>query len=303
MEKRVKCLVPATTANLGPGFDAFGIAWELYNSVEAHLLTEPGFLIENKNQDFPDLADPKRNLVTRAAEKVLERIGQKGQGIHFTLDNQIPVSRGLGSSAAGIVGGLLATNALLGNPLSERQLTELAVDLEGHPDNVCPALEGAFIASCRRPGEQTKWLRVVPPEQLRGVVAIPEFQLATKVAREAMPAKVDMADAVFNLQSAALLLGGLLQGDLELFAQAMEDRLHQPYRFPLIPGAEAVLDAAQEAGALCGALSGAGPTLVAFTDTENGESIAQVMVETWRRYEIHSRAMVLKPSLSGAKIL
>lgn len=108
MEKFIKCLVPATTANLGPGFDVFGIAWELYNSIEARLLTKPGFLIENKGQDTPDLADPKRNLVTRAAEKVLEMVGQRDIGIHFILDNQIPVSRGLGSSAAGIVGGLCA---------------------------------------------------------------------------------------------------------------------------------------------------------------------------------------------------
>lgn len=124
---------------------------------------------------------------------------------------------------------------MLGQPLSRQQLTELAVDLEGHPDNVCPALEGAFVASCRRPGEQTKLLRVIPPVALRGVVAIPEFQLATKVAREAMPAKVDMADAIFNLQSAALLLGGLLQGDLVLFAQAMEDRLPSTISFSSYP--------------------------------------------------------------------
>ncbi len=299
---KVKVQVPATTANLGPGFDTFGIAWKLYNILWAELRSGNALTVENENQDSPELADPKRNWVSVAAAKLFTAAGAEDLGAHFVLNNQIPVSRGLGSSAAAIVGGLLAANTLLGDVFTLEELTEMAVDLEGHPDNVCPALYGGFVASCRRSGETTTMLHIKPPAILKGVVAVPDFQLATKVARGAMPKEVAMGDAVFNVQCASLLLGAMIMGDTALMSKVMEDKLHQPYRFPLIPGAYEVLEAAKKAGAISTALSGAGPTLIAFTDQE-GSAIGEAMEKAWLEQGIKSHAMVLEQDADGAKIL
>jgi len=299
---KVKVQVPATTANLGPGFDTFGIALKLYNTLWAELCPGGTLTVENQNQDSPELADPKRNWVTLAAEKLFAAAGADNLGAHFILNNQIPVSRGLGSSAAAIVGGLLAANMLLGDIFTLEELTEMAVDMEGHPDNVCPALYGGFVASCRREGQPTTMLKFKLPAVLKGVVAVPEFQLSTKAARSVMPQEVAMGDAVFNIQRASLLLGALMAGDLALMSQMMEDKLHQPYRFPLIPGAYEVLAAAKESGALAAALSGAGPTLIAFTDGD-GREIGAAMENAWLKKGVKSHAMVLEQDDAGAKIL
>ena len=213
--------------------------------------------------------------------------------------NVIPLSRGLGSSAAAIVGGLLAANLLLGEPLGREELLELAVELEGHSDNVAPALYGGFVSSCQR-GGKTVVLRLTPPEQLRAVAAIPDFYLSTSRARKILSAEVRREDAVHNIQCAALLVGAMATGDLQLFATAFDDRLHQEQRYRLIKGAKRVLRAAKGAGALAAGLSGAGPTLIAFTDTD-GAAVRQAMRRAWFSCGVHPKVLVLEQDNDGAQ--
>ena len=301
MEQRIIVRIPATTANMGAGFDAFGMAFALYNTVEVKTGGDfSGIRIQNIGETTAALEDPKKNLVTVVANQLWQRVGFVPNGLSFILENNVPVSRGLGSSAAAIVGGLVAANAVAGNPLTEKEVLEMAVDEEGHPDNVAPAFYGGFVSSCRRNGE-TILLKAQPPKQLKAVVAIPDFHLSTKVAREAMPKQVKMEDAVYNIQCASLLVGALLQGDLELFGKAVDDKLHQPYRFPLIKGADAVLAAAKSAGALAAALSGAGPTLIAFTDTD-GQKIQKAMEQAWQQQGVHCRVLVLEQDQQGVQV-
>ena len=298
-----KVKIPATTANMGAGFDAFGMALGLYNYITVQEDGDfEGIRINNLGQQSAALNDPKRNLVTVSAQKVFDTVGYIPNGVEFAVENNIPVSRGLGSSAAAIVGGLFAANRLAGSPLSHEDLLEMAVDIEGHPDNVCPAIYGGFVASCRRQGERTIMLKAKPPKKLGVVVAIPDFHLSTKVAREAMPKLVSVKDAVFNIQCAALLVGAMLQGDLELFSKVVDDKLHQPYRFPLIKGACDVLEAAKNVGAIASALSGAGPTLIAFTDGK-GEKIAAAMEEAWLKHGVNAQALPLLQDNLGVQVI
>lgn len=301
MCKKVMVKIPATTANIGAGFDTFGMAFSFYSGVTAVRGGDfEGIKITNHGEITHSLADPKRNLVALCARRLWDKVGFDYNGVELILDNDIPVSRGLGSSAAAIVGGFVAANEMAGCPFGRKELLEMAVDVEGHPDNVAPALLGGFVSSCRRDGE-TIVFKAVPPADLKAVVAIPDFHLSTKVAREAMPKEVSVQDAVYNIQCASLLVGAMLSGNYELLSKAVDDRLHQPYRFPLIPGADAVLAAAKEAGALAAALSGAGPTLIAFTNTD-GSAIRDAMEQAWRDAEINCRVLILEQDNEGVQI-
>ncbi len=305
MDKNIKDIIvkiPATTANIGAGFDTFGMAFALYNTVTIKQGGNfPGIHIKNIGQSTAALEDPDRNLVTVVAQRLWEKAGYQPQGLEFVLENNVPVSRGLGSSAAAIVGGLVAANLAAGKPFTDEEVLEMAVDEEGHPDNVAPAFYGGFVSSCRRDGK-TIMLKAEPPKQLKAVVAIPDFHLSTKVARAAMPKEVKMEDAVYNIQCASLLVGAVLSGDLELFAKAVDDKLHQPYRFPLIKGADQVLAAAKKAGALAAALSGAGPTLIAFTDTD-GAKIRQAMDNAWKDQGVNCNVLVLEQDHAGVQAI
>lgn len=301
MLDKVTVKIPATTANIGAGFDTFGMAFGFYSAVTMQRGGDfQGIKITNHGEITNSLQDPQRNLVALCARQLWDKVGYDYNGVELILQNDIPVSRGLGSSAAAIVGGFVAANEMAGNPFDTKEILEMAVDMEGHPDNVAPALLGGFVSSCRRDGE-TVVFKAVPPADLKAVVAIPDFHLSTKVAREAMPKEVTVQDAVFNIQCASLLVGAMLSGNYELLGKAIDDKLHQPYRFPLIKGADAVLQAAKEAGALAAALSGAGPTLIAFTNTD-GEAIRTAMEKAWNDQGVNCRVMVLEQDNEGVKV-
>lgn len=294
----VRVQVPATTANLGPGFDCLGMAIKLYNTVEMVQLTA-GLSIEVHGEGTPDIARDESNVVYRAAMRLFTQVGFNPGGLRIRLINNIPVARGLGSSASAIVGGLIAANILSGNKLSHRELLSLASSIEGHPDNVAPAIIGGIVISAAVDGE-IRYTKIDPPQGLKAAVAIPELHLATRAAREVLPQQVSLQDAVFNLGRVAFLVAALSQGKLDLLGTAMEDRLHQPYRSSLVPGMKKVLAAARLAGARGVCLSGAGPTLIAFAD-RNLELIARVMKDAFREAGIRARAMVLEPSPVGAR--
>ena len=306
--RRIRVRVPATTANLGPGFDVLGLALDLWN--EATFTLEEGAAgWEAVNEGFgaAHLPTDEAHLSLRAFRTVFEHLGEPlPRRVHLHARNAIPVASGLGSSAAAVVAGVLAANAALGAPLDAEALLALASALEGHPDNVAPALLGGLTAAWADDAGAPHALRLplAPAWQGRAwlAVAVPQVALRTVEARRALPAQVPHGDAVFNLGRLALLLEALRRGDAALLAQAVQDRLHQPYRWPLLPGAEAVRRAALEAGAAAVALSGAGPGVLAFAPhLDDAAPVAQAMADAWRAQGVAAQGWALRPALSGAQ--
>ncbi|MHC1758194.1 MAG: homoserine kinase [Negativicutes bacterium] len=301
-EQQVRVRIPATTANCGPGFDTLGIACTLYNEVALELL-EPGdeVQIQVTGDGADTLPVGDRNLVLRSVRTVFGRAEKKPAGIRLTLHNNIPLSRGLGSSSAAIVGGLVAANAVIGNRYSQNELLNMATQLEGHPDNVAPALMGGFTVSVMQ-GEKVICLRLPVPKQLQMVVCIPDFRLSTHKARQAIPATLPHQDAVYNVSRTALLVGALASGQIEYLSDALDDKLHQPYRAALIPGMTDVFAAGKAAGALGVTMSGAGPSLMAYT-VEKTDAIGEAMVEAFQSHDVKSRYLCLGVDYEGARII
>ncbi len=276
---------PATTANLGAGFDCLGMALTLYNEVEAE--EADGLSIEVSGEGVGDLPRDETNLVWRAAQRVFERVGHWPRGVRLRLHNGIPLESGLGSSAAASVAGLLVGNALLGEPLGRDALLELAVAMEGHPDNVAPALLGGVVAAAR--AEDGRLLvEAVPTAPLETVVVLPDFRLPTRRARQALPPQVRYGDAVFNLGHLALTLLALQRADYARLAAVMADRLHQPYRAPLAPGLADALALRQRLGVAV-AISGAGPAVIALVNERQAE-VAAALQATFAEAGVASRA-------------
>lgn len=299
-DETIKVKVPATTANMGPGFDCLGMALELFN--EIHMGLAPGVIsIDIEGEGAEDIKKDESNIVWRAAQRVFQEVGYKNPGLWIKLINQIPTSRGLGSSAAAIVGGVVAANQLTGAKLTQDRLLALATELEGHPDNVAPALLGGVVISVLAEGE-VHHLKIMPPAELNTVVAIPDFKLSTHAARNVLPKKVSLKDAIFNLSRAALLVGALCEKRLDLLYIAGQDALHQPYRSSLVPGMREVMQVAIQAGALNVTLSGAGPTVLALTNSRS-EEIARSMKQAFVGAGTSCQIKYLKPAVEGTKIL
>jgi len=298
----VRVRVPATTANLGPGFDVLGMALNLYNYVEMEEI-DSGLEISVEGEGSGKIPTCKDNIVCFIAQKVFEKVGYVPRGLGIRLVNRIPIARGLGSSAAALVGGAVAANALSGGRLTTAELVNIVSEVEGHSDNVVPAMVGGFTICARKEGEVI-FRRIEPPKGLKVVVAVPHFELSTSAARHVLPRRVSLGDAVFNLGRACLLVYAVQAGDLDLLGQVMQDRLHQPYRLSLIPGIEDVFAAAMEAGSTGVALSGAGPAVIAFItgDREAGR-VKGAMKESFLRHNVDCTVRALRPEKSGAVIL
>jgi homoserine kinase len=261
--ERARAKVPATSANLGPGFDALGIALSMYAWIE--LAPSEVTQVTLLGPQMNGLPTDKSNLLYTMAQRVFDVAGAAVPELDIRVYSDIPLTRGLGSSAAAIVGALGAANALIGCPLPDEELFRLATAEEGHPDNVGPALFGGIVSAVWD-GAQAMHIRIEPPKGLTALVAIPSYELSTNKARAALPDQISRADAVFNLSRASLLTAALATGRLDVIRHAMDDRIHQPYRAPLVPGLARVLREATSYGALGAALSGAGPTAIAFVD-------------------------------------
>jgi homoserine kinase len=251
---------PATSANLGAGFDCLGLALELWNEVVA----TPGALAD----------DDASNLILRAARATYAQVGATYPGFQLRCTNRIIFNRGLGSSAAAIACGVLFANACLGNPLDSSALVDLAASLEGHPDNVTPCLLGGARVAVLAESGRVLQAPIALGVPLAAVCFIPEHDVPTSHARSVLPPSVRMADAVFNVARASLMVAALSTGRTDLLAEATRDRLHQPFRLPLFPAGATLLDAALRAGALGAYVSGAGPTLVALC--QNADQVASV---------------------------
>lgn len=259
----VRVKVPASTANLGPGFDTLGMALSRYSWLELKEADHTAFhLIGDEMKGLPT---DKSNLIYQVSQMVFAEAGKTLPELEISMYSDIPLTRGLGSSASAIVGALAAANALIGSPLPDSKLFDMATNLEKHPDNVGASLFGGIIAASWD-GTHADYVRIEPPANLGTLVVIPDFQLSTSKAREALPAQVSLADAVYNISRSSLLTAALFAGRLDLIRAAMQDRIHQPYRAPLVPGMSRILAEAPDRGALGIALSGAGPTLIALLD-------------------------------------
>ena len=301
MSVAIKVRVPGTTANCGPGFDAVGIACTIYNELELILSSQGNLVIEIEGEGKGMIPTDEKNIVYKAIQTVLEKVGKKYQGIHIRMCNQIPLSRGLGSSAAAIVSGLFAANMATGNTLSKDEMLDMATAIEGHPDNVAPAIFGG-ITTCVIQGDQTRYLRFVPPAKLSMVVAIPDFNLSTQAARNVLPLTVPFKDAVFNISRTALVIGALCQGEFQHLRYALEDKIHQPYRQHLIPGMQQVFDVALNKGALGVAVSGAGPCIIAFAQ-DYCVQIGAGMVQAFSSNHIKASYLVLDIDTGGAIVI
>jgi homoserine kinase len=298
---KVSVKVPATTANLGPGFDALGLALTLWN--ETAFEPAEGFSLRIEGEGAESLAADHENLVVRATRRAYETAGRGMPPLAIRCTNRIPLGAGLGSSAAAIVTGLLGADALLGGPFSREAILNLAVEIEGHPDNVAPALLGGLVVSTVDRGKFIAH-RIVGATgrlPLPVTIVIPDFDFPTRAARAALPEQVPLKDAVHNISRAVLVAEALRTGDLELLGEAMDDALHQPYRLPLIPGAREAMEAARQAGAAAVALSGAGPGLVAFSSRRD-PSIGAAMARAFESAGLTARNFQLEISEMGAEV-
>jgi homoserine kinase len=297
--REVIATVPATTANLGPGFDCLGMALQLYNRFTWRPL-EAGLSVTVSGEGAAVIPPDATNLAVQAAERLFARVGQRPSGLSLHQENGVPVGSGLGSSATAVVGGLLGANELLGGPLTQAELLALAAEIEGHADNVAPALYGGLTLAAT--GETGALIvESLPVADLTAVVILPDFALPTAVARAALPAQIPLSDAIFNLSRLALLLPALAAGDYGKLGLAMQDRLHQPYRLPLIPGMVEAMNAARQAGAAAVALSGAGPSLIAFAPDKH-DQIARAVQAAFTAVGLTSRVYTLAIDRRGGRV-
>ncbi len=294
--------VPATTANLGPGFDCIGAALKLYNEFKFNTFGVDGLIIQVSGTEAEKVQTDESNLLYQAFVKLYQYIEKTPPSVKIEIKLGVPLARGLGSSATAIVGGLVAANELAGSPLSELQVMELAIAMEGHPDNVVPALLGG----CRLAATSSKGWEIcdIPwHRDIVTVVAIPNFELSTSEARRVLPTEVSRGDAIFNISHLGLLLRGLATNREEWLKAALQDKLHQPYRQALIPGYDTVNAAAVAAGAYGMVISGAGPTLLALADTSNAKSVETAMANTWMEKGMNSTVRSLPLDTQGTSIV
>jgi homoserine kinase len=317
----VTVTVPATTANLGPGFDCIGAALTLYNQFKFTRLDSTrelggeggGVSISVTGTDAERVQTDRSNLAYRGFVKLYEHLGQSPPPARIEISLGFPLTRGLGSSATAIVGGLVGANQLAGAPLSQEEVMQLAISMEGHPDNVVPALLGGcrlaaadrddasepHINNERRTSGweicEIPWHSDIVP-----VLAIPDFELSTAQSRRALPAQYTRADAIFNTAHLGLLVRALETGTGSWLRVAMQDRIHQPYRQSLIPGYSDVRKAALDAGAYGMVISGAGPTLLALADGNTAPPVVPAMAEAWQQAGVTASVKALSLDTQGA---
>ena len=259
----IRIQVPATSANLGSGFDSLGIALTLYNQV--WMEEDDGIFISSR--DGLEVPTGEDNLIYWAAQQLYNECGAKLPGLRIEQQSDIPMTRGLGSSSACIVAGLLGANRLLGNPFDQHEIVNLANQLEGHPDNTTPAVLGGLVASAVE-NRRVYSVSVPVAPKIRFAVLIPPFELKTEVARSVLPQEVSRQNAVYNLSRSALITASLFSGALENLRVAVQDTLHQPYRAHFIPGMEQVFRISYELGSFGTYISGAGPSIIAIIGEE-----------------------------------
>jgi homoserine kinase len=300
---KVTISVPATTANIGVGFDCLGAALTMANEFQFVVVdtdTKLKIIVEGEEAEKVGLGE--NNLLYRSLVRFYQHIEQAPPHLEITIKLGVPLSRGLGSSATAIVGGLLGANSLAGNPLSQEEIMQMAIAIEGHPDNVVPALLGNCLLSVEDRGEwqisQIPWHQDIIP-----IVAIPNFELSTTEARRVLPTEYSRSEAIFNISRMGLLIRALETNNPAWLKTALADKLHQPYRQKLITGYQEVEQAAIAAGAYGMVISGAGPTLLALAHPERVEQVIRSMMAAWNSMGIKSQVRSLTINHLGAKVM
>ena len=297
----VEVRAPATTANLGPGYDCLGMALDLWNRITVTTdAAGAGATVAVVGEGEGELAADAENLTYRAMAFLFGEADEEAPPVKMRCENSIPLSRGLGSSAAAIAGGLVAANALLGDPFTPNDLLEMAATIEGHPDNVAAAVHGG-LQLVITDDQQLYTAQIDVPEELQAVLFIPDRRIATADARRVLPSEISVADAVYNMSRAALLVAGMQSNHPEYLNIATQDRLHQPYRQAIFPPMKVIFEAARNAGALGVFLSGSGSTILALTQ-ERSMTVAYEMFDAARLAGVDGRVEITRPTSQGAHV-
>lgn len=309
---KVSVKVPASTANIGPGFDCLGMALPIYNTITIEETVLPGTGIEINmiseeetinEMVFDDIPRDENNLVYKAVEMLYNSIGQEPSELKINIQTGIPITRGLGSSSSIVVGGLLAANKLLGNPADETALLAIATEVEGHPDNVAPAILGGVVLATQEDDGTLSYCKLDWPEEWDISVCIPDFQLSTEIARSILPKEVPMQDAIFNAKHLAMLIKAIETNNPKLMKVALKDKLHQPYREKLVPGMKEVMEAFKhEDGVLGCVLSGAGPSLLVISHKYDLDKIKSTVKDIWEMQNIKCEVRTMKVEEQGAVV-
>lgn len=310
---KITVKVPATTANMGPGFDCLGMALPIYNTVTIEETVLPGTGVEINVFADSDLVEASslehipldnNSIVYKAVELLYNMIGQSPSELRINIHSNIPVARGLGSSSSVIVGALFAANELLGRPADELALLSIACEIEGHPDNITPAIVGGLVISSQEDDGSVVYRKLDWPEEWAITVCIPDFELSTDIARSVLPQQVPMADAIFNAKRLAMFVQAVHTKDSELMRLALQDRLHQPYRMKLVPGLNSIIDNLKHFDNVLGCvLSGAGSSILIISEKNNIEKIRNVVKETWAEQNIKCEIRTLSIENNGAQII
>lgn len=310
---KVSVKVPATTANIGPGFDTLGMALPLYNTVTIEETVLPGTGV-----DINVIADgiamdefalehiplDENSIVYKAVELLYNSIGQSPSELKITIKSGIPVARGLGSSASVIVGALIAANELLGHPADDLALLSIACELEGHPDNITPAFVGGLVMSSQEEDGSVVYRKLNWPNEWAITVCIPDFELSTGIARSVLPKEVPLKDAVFNAQRLAMFIEAVHTKDSELLKLALKDKLHQPYRMKLIQGLDEIMEAFKHNDDVYGCvISGAGSSILVISNKNNLENIQNEVRDIWTSLNIKCDIKTLNVEQNGAQIV
>ena len=303
--KTIKVRVPATTANLGPGFDVLGASLSLYNELEVSIAEDPKkakFMVAGEGRKI--LPKDERNILWKAMDAVFMLLDQNEKyslnSFNIKLTNNIPLSSGLGSSSAARAAGIIAANQICGNKLTLGEMAQLGVKLEGHPDNIIPAFYGGVCISINQGNDMIDVIKL-PIPKIKAVVCTPGFELATERSRNILPEKYDRKDVVFNISRVSLLIKAFCTNDFKLLQEAMQDRIHQPYRSKLIPVMQELIDIAVKEGAYGACLSGAGPSMIAFCDNSKAQTVAKAMAKIWKKETVPTKTFILSFDKNGAE--
>ncbi len=310
---KVSVKVPATTANLGPGFDCMGMALPVYNTItiEETVLPGTGIEINAINDDasaddllFEHIPLDETSIIYKAVELLYNSIGQTPSELKITVQSQIPIARGLGSSASVIVGGLIAANELLGKPADEVALLSIATEVEGHPDNVTPAIVGGLVITSQEDDGSIVYKKLDWPEEWNITVCVPDYELSTDISRSVLPKEVPMADAVFNAKRLGMFVHAVHTKDAELMKLALHDKLHQPYRMKLVPGLDKIMENLKhEENVLGCVLSGAGPSIIVISQKNGLDKIKSIVKDTWEEMNVKVNIMTLPVEQQGAQVI
>ena len=310
---KVSVKVPATTANLGPGFDCMGMALPIYNTITIEETVLPGTGVEINVIADDDKTDElslehipmdENSIIYKAVELLYNSIGQTPSELKITVHSQIPIARGLGSSASVIVGGLLAANELLGKPADEAALLSIATEVEGHPDNVTPAIVGGLVLTSSEDDGSIIYKKLDWPKEWTITVCVPEYELATDISRSVLPKEVPMEDAVFNAKRLGMFFHAIHTKDSALMKLALKDKLHQPYRMKLVPGLEKIIENLKHEENVIGCvLSGAGPSILVISEKNNLDKIQSIVKDTWADLNVKADIYTLPVEEKGAEII